>query len=460
MATSSGPIASYFSLLETKLYCPQWSADRVSRPRLIDRLQPQRKLTLVSAPAGFGKTTLLAEWIVAVPKRAIAWVSLDASDNTPATFWAYVIAALQSIQPNLGERALSLVQSSQPPEIEAILMTLLNELTVIKADVALVLDVYHVIEIQAIHDGLGFLLSHLPPQVHMVIASRTDPPLTLARLRSHGDLTELRAIDLRFTPDEAATFLNQAMGLEISAADVAALEQRTEGWIAGLQLAALSLQGREDISDFVAAFSGDDRYIVDYLLEEVLQRQSDRENAVADQDAYRSLPAAIANTRAFHAQALGDFAGAITHAEQALALLPAEDDNERGVTAAFLLDKWRYRSGVSVIRCGVAAVSKDGQYSDCHLCHFSSCSNGVSSGVPASYDHSLSPSPTAGRSTARTDFAGNEGSISGTQRAALRTGAFGHGLSAAAKRRGTAGAGFDNRIRLFLLACEGTVDSG
>ncbi|MEM6839366.1 MAG: hypothetical protein AAF609_21295 [Cyanobacteria bacterium P01_C01_bin.120] len=207
MATSSGPIASDFSLLETKLYCPQWSADRVSRRRLIDLLQPQRKLTLVSASAGFGKTTLLAEWIAAVPKRAIAWVSLDASDNTPATFWTYVIAALQSIQPNLGERALSLVHSSQPPEIEAILMTLLNELMVIKADATLVLDDYHVIETQAIHDGLGFLLSHLPPQMHMVIASRAAPPLSLARLRSHSDLTELRAIDLRFTPDEAAAFL-------------------------------------------------------------------------------------------------------------------------------------------------------------------------------------------------------------------------------------------------------------
>jgi LuxR family maltose regulon positive regulatory protein len=155
-------------------------------------------------------------------------------------------------------------------------MTLLNEIAAVEAEIVLILDDYHAIETQAIHRGIGFLLGHLPPQMHLIIASRADPPLSLARLRSHGELTELRVSDLRFTPEEAAAFLNQVMGLEISAADVAALEKRTEGWIAGLQLAALSLQGRENISDFVAAFSGDDRYIVDYLMEEVLQRQSDR----------------------------------------------------------------------------------------------------------------------------------------------------------------------------------------
>ena len=259
--------------LEAKLYRPKWSADLVSRSRLIDRIHPQRKLTLVSAPAGFGKTTLLAEWVTAVPTRPVAWVSLDQSDNDPAVFWSYLITALQKIQPSLGERSLSLLQSPQPPPIESVLMTLLNELTAVEANIVLILDDYHAITTQAIHDGIGFLLSHLPPQVHLIIASRADPPLSLARLRSHGELTELRVSDLRFTPDEAAAFLNQGMGLEISAVEVSALEQRTEGWIAGLQLAALSLQGREDVADFVAAFSGDDRYIVDYLLEEVLQRQ-------------------------------------------------------------------------------------------------------------------------------------------------------------------------------------------
>ncbi|MGB7249748.1 MAG: LuxR C-terminal-related transcriptional regulator [Phormidesmis sp.] len=245
----------------------------MSRPRLIDRIHPKRKLTLVCAPAGFGKTTLLAEWVAAVPTGPVAWVSLDQSDNDPAVCWTYLITALHKIQPSLGERSLALLQSPQPPPIESVLMTLLNELTAIEEDIVLILDDYQVIATQAIHEGVGFLLSHLPSQVHLIIASRADPPLSLARLRSNKELTELRVSDLRFTPDEAAVFLNQVMGLKISAADVSALEQRTEGWIAGLQLAALSLQGRDDIADFVAAFSGDDRYIVDYLLEEVLQRQ-------------------------------------------------------------------------------------------------------------------------------------------------------------------------------------------
>ena len=270
------PTTSELPFLETKLYLPKWSADLVSRPRLIDRIHPKRKLTLVSAPAGFGKTTLLAEWVAAVPTGPVAWVSLDQSDNDPAVCWIYLITALHKIQPSLGERSLALLQSPQPPPIESVLMTLLNELTAVEEDIVLLLDDYHVIATQAIHDGIGFLLSHLPPQVHLIIASRADPPLSLARLRSHKELTELRVNDLRFTPDEAAAFLNQVMGLKISAAEVSALEQRTEGWIAGLQLAALSLQGREDAADFVAAFSGNDRYIVDYLLEEVLQRQPDR----------------------------------------------------------------------------------------------------------------------------------------------------------------------------------------
>ena len=269
------PTTSELPLLETKLYLPKWSADLVSRPRLINRIYPKRKLTLVCAPAGFGKTTLLAEWVAAVPTRPVAWVSLDQSDNDPAVFWTYLITALHKIQPSLGERSLALLQSPQPPPIESVLMTLLNELTAVEADIVLILDDYHAIATQAIHNGIGFLLSHLPPQVHLIIASRADPPLSLARLRSHQELTELRVSDLRFTPDEAAAFLTQVMGLKISAAEVSSLEQRTEGWIAGLQLAALSLQGREDAADFVAAFSGDDRYIVDYLLEEVLQRQPD-----------------------------------------------------------------------------------------------------------------------------------------------------------------------------------------
>ena len=264
-------------LLETKLYSPRWRPGLVSRPRLIERLDQgfERKLTLVSAPAGFGKTTMLAEWLAAAPvrERAAGWVSLDQSDNDPAFFWAYFIAALQTVQSQVGERAQSLLHSPQPPPIESVLTTLINEINAIDDDFALILHDFHIVDSRPVHSGIAFLLDHLPPQMHLVIASRSDPPLPLARLRGRGESTELRASDLRFTPDEAAAFLNDVMDQSLTATDVAALETRTEGWIAGLQLAALSMQGREDMAGFVAAFSGDDRYIVDYLVEEVLERQ-------------------------------------------------------------------------------------------------------------------------------------------------------------------------------------------
>ncbi len=268
------------SLIATKLYLPKWRPGLVSRPDLVARLSQGtgRKLTLVSAPAGFGKTTLLAEWLAAAPvsARAAAWVSLDETDNDPALFWAYVITALQKVQAEVGQSALSLLQSPQPPPIESILTTVLNEIAAIEDDFALILDDFHVIDAPPIHAAVAFLLDHLPPGMHLVIATREDPRLPLPRLRARGQLTELRAADLRFTPDEAAAFLNQAMGLNLLAADVVALETRTEGWIAGLQLAALSLRGRADVRGFVRAFAGDDRYIVDYLVEEVLQRQPAR----------------------------------------------------------------------------------------------------------------------------------------------------------------------------------------
>ncbi len=251
----------------------------VSRPRLIDRLHgSERKLTLVSAPAGFGKTTLLAEWLAAAPagERPVGWVSLDQGDNDPAIFWAYFISALQRIQPGVGATALSLLNSPQPPPIESVLTTLINEVNAIEDDFTLILDDFHVIDVQPVHSAVAYILDHLPPTMHLVIASRSDPPLPLPRLRARGELIELRAADLRFSPEEAAGSLNEVMGLEVSPTDVATLEARTEGWIAGLQLAALSMQGREDASGFVAAFSGDDRYIVDYLVEEVLQRQPER----------------------------------------------------------------------------------------------------------------------------------------------------------------------------------------
>ena len=280
MADSPGQTVAASPLLETKLYTPRWLTGLVSRPRLIERLDQgtERKLTLISAPAGFGKTTLLAEWLAATPasERPAAWVSLDQSENDPALFWAYFIAALQTVQSDVGKSALSLLHSPQPPPIETLLGTLLNEITTISRDFVLVLDDYHLIDAQPVHSAIAFLLDHLPPQMHLVIASRSDPPLPLSRLRGRGELAELRASDLRFTPDEAAAFLNKVMGLDLSAADVAALGARTEGWIAGLQLAALSMRGREDMPAFIRAFAGDDRYIVDYLVEEVLQRQPER----------------------------------------------------------------------------------------------------------------------------------------------------------------------------------------
>src|ERR1700704_1811157 len=267
-------------LLETKLYVPKWRRGLVPRPRLSDRLNrgAESKLTLVSAPAGFGKTTLLADWLaaVAVDGRTVTWLSLDQSDNHPASFWTYLIAALQTGEPRIGGSAISLLQSPQPPPIEAVLTLLLNELGGMSTDLVLVLDDYHVIDARDIHDGMVFLLEHLPPRLHLVIASRADPPLPLARLRARGELVEIRAADLRFTPDEAAVYLNQEMGLDLTAHDIAVLDERTEGWIAALQLAALSMKGREETASFIAGVSGDDRYIVDYLVEEVLKRQPGR----------------------------------------------------------------------------------------------------------------------------------------------------------------------------------------
>ncbi|HLZ26240.1 MAG TPA: LuxR C-terminal-related transcriptional regulator [Chloroflexota bacterium] len=261
-------------LLETKIYLPRVRRGLVPRPRLGERLNggAELKLTLVSAPAGFGKTTLLAAWLDGF-KHAAAWVSLDQSDNHAASFWTYLIAALQTVEPVVGASALSLLQSLQPPPIEAILTLLLNELSAISKDVVLVLDDYHLVDAHDVQEGMVFLLEHLPPRLHLVIASRADPGLPLARLRARGELVEIRAVDLRFTPDEAAAYLNEVMGLQLTADDVAALEGRTEGWIAALQLAALSMQGRSDVTGFIASFAGDDRYIVDYLVEEVLQRQ-------------------------------------------------------------------------------------------------------------------------------------------------------------------------------------------
>ena len=274
------------ALLETKLYVPRPRRDLVPRPRLAERLDrgSASTLMLVSAPAGFGKTTLLAEWLAAGPaapadQRLAAWLSLDRGDNGLASFWTYVIAALRTAAPGVGENALALLQAPGAPPIETLLTTLLNDLSAVAGDIMLVLDDYHVIDARDVQDGMAFLLDHLPPGLHVVIVGRADPVLPLARWRARGELTEIRAAELRFTPEEAAAYLNETMGLQLTAPDVAALEGRTEGWIAALQLAALSMQGRDDVAGFIAGFAGDDRYVVDYLAEEVLQRQPDRVQA-------------------------------------------------------------------------------------------------------------------------------------------------------------------------------------
>jgi LuxR family maltose regulon positive regulatory protein len=261
-------------LLTTKLYVPPARLELVPRPRLIEQLNKSLtgKLTLISAPAGFGKTTLLSEWIPQ-SERCVTWVSLDRGDNDPTRFWVYFISALQMLHTDLGQNALVLLQSPQAPSLEFILTGLLNELAAFPDDFASVLEDYHLIENPAIHETVAFLLDHLPAHMHLVITTRIDPPLPLSRLRARRQLTELRAANLRFTPGEVTVFLNEVMSLSLSARDVAALEARTEGWIAGLQLVALSMQGRQDTAGFIEAFTGSHRYILDYLVDEVLERQ-------------------------------------------------------------------------------------------------------------------------------------------------------------------------------------------
>ena len=292
-------------ILATKLYIPPLRPKIVRRPRLIERLNAglHRRLTLISAPAGFGKTSLVSEWVdnlrflrpkgtrdlrvdVAKESQIVnreAWLSLDEGDDDLTRFLIHLVAAVQTMAPNFGAGVLGVLQSAPPPREptgrEAILTPLLNEMTTLPDHCFLVLEDYHVLEAKPIAMAVTFLLEHLPPQMHFVIVTREDPQLPLARYRAQGQLTELRAADLRFTAAEAAEFLHQVMGLSLAAADIAALEDRTEGWIAGLQLAALALQGtlsvqgRPDVPGFIRAFAGDHRYIVDYLVEEVLQRQ-------------------------------------------------------------------------------------------------------------------------------------------------------------------------------------------
>jgi len=263
------------SLLATKLHVPRLHAPFIRRSRLHKILQEgmERALTLVSAPAGFGKTTLVAHWL-AESGTPVAWLSLELEDNDPVRFFSYLIAALQRLDPHVGTAVLPLLQAPRPAPLERVMALVINDLIAGAArDFALVLDDYHVIAAEAIHRALIFLLGHLPSHVHLIIATRADPPLLLAGLRARGQLIELRAADLRFVTDEVSAFLREVMELDLEAWAIAALERRTEGWVVGLQLAALSLRGGIDVATFLAAFTGSHRFVLDYLSEEVLSRQ-------------------------------------------------------------------------------------------------------------------------------------------------------------------------------------------
>jgi LuxR family maltose regulon positive regulatory protein len=264
-------------LVETKLFVPPPRADVVARPRLLELLDRGARLTLVSAPPGFGKTTLLSKWLATSTgeERAVAWLSLEEADQPPVRFWSYLVTAIHRASPEVGDSALALLQTRQP-SLEVVLATLVNELSTLTTELTVVLDDYHLVDNPDLAPGVEYLLDHLPAQVRLVISTRVDPALPLARLRARGDLVEVRAADLRFTVPEAAAYLNDVAGLDLTTEAVSALETRTEGWVAALQLAALSLRGRGDAAGFISAFAGDDRYIVDYLVEEVLSRQPEQ----------------------------------------------------------------------------------------------------------------------------------------------------------------------------------------
>lgn len=264
------------TIIKTKINVPALRRSLVSRKRLMNLLsegiRQRRQLTVVSAPAGFGKTTLVSEWIASNEIPA-AWISLDEGDDNPSRFLTYLIAALQTLFSGLGDDILSALRSSQALPIETHLTSLLNELAASEEDFVLVLDDYQMVDSKAVDELLHFFIEHMPPQMHVIITTREDPALPLARLRVRNQLTEIRASDLRFTDGEAADFLNQVMGLHLSAKEVSTLEARTEGWVAGLQLAALSMQGHRDTAEFIRSFSGAHQFVLDYLLEEVLQKQ-------------------------------------------------------------------------------------------------------------------------------------------------------------------------------------------
>jgi LuxR family transcriptional regulator, maltose regulon positive regulatory protein len=273
-AASEGSAAPPDALRATKLHMPRSRHRLVPRPRLADRLTEamEGELTVVCAPAGFGKTALLADW-ARHSARPVAWLSLDAGDNDPVRFWRHVAAALAGVREGIGQRLAPLLGPPSPRSFEAVVTTLVNEFAAAPDEPVLVLDDYHLIESQAVHQSLVFLLEHLPAGLRLAVAGRSDPPLPLARLRALGQLAEIRAAELRFTLEEATALFRDAVGPDLPAEAIAALEARSEGWVAGLQLAALSLRGRTDVAGFVAAFSGSHRYVLDYLAQEVLDRQ-------------------------------------------------------------------------------------------------------------------------------------------------------------------------------------------
>ena len=263
------------SLVYTKLRPSQARPELVARPQLTAKLErePGRKLTLISAPAGFGKTTLLVEWLKEREDgdRSVAWVSLDEGDNDPVRFLSYLVAALRrTVGEEFGEGVLAALRSPEPPRMEAVLGAFVNELVDLPGEVGVVLDDYHVIDSESVHRIVTFLLEHLPPNVHLVVSTRIDPPLPLVRLRARNQMTELDAADLTFTPEEAASFLHTVMGLDLSAEDVAALEERTEGWIAALQLAALSLRSGGDANSLIGRLSGASDVVGEFLAENVV----------------------------------------------------------------------------------------------------------------------------------------------------------------------------------------------
>jgi LuxR family maltose regulon positive regulatory protein len=268
-------------VLKTKLNMPVSRGNVVVRPRLINQLNNDlwaadgftRRLTLISAPAGYGKTTAAMEWLGDL-ETEILWLSLDEEDNDPARFMTYLVAAFQQVDAKIGLKTLELLQSPQPPQPETLITLLINDLSGKTEPLILTLDDYHFIQNPLIHELVAFLLEHQPAQIHQVILTREDPLLPVSRLLSRGQASEIRQDDLRFTPGETADFLNRTMGIKLTHDDIDSLQRRTEGWVAGLQFAALSMQGQDDLHTLVQNFAGSNRYIIDYLFEEVFNRQS------------------------------------------------------------------------------------------------------------------------------------------------------------------------------------------